>query len=116
MDMGVIRNLKGHYRKKINERIIAELDADESKKSVEAIKNINLCDAICMWIEGKEQTVKNCFAKVGFRDSTGTDTQVEETLQLPDNLSPEEFEVIVSIDDNLEVWHLGRHRSRPGSF
>lgn len=107
MDMGVIRNLKGHYRKKINERIIAELDADETKKAVDAIKNINLLNAIYMiseaWSEVKMETIINCYAKAGFVDESRLEPIEEEILQPPSNLTEDQFNALVDQDEDLEV-------------
>ncbi|GFS14882.1 hypothetical protein ElyMa_004917900 [Elysia marginata] len=65
MDMGDIRNMKGHYKKKAYDRI-AELDADDTKRAADAIKNIYLLNAIYMlietWSEIKLETIVNCYA------------------------------------------------------
>lgn len=110
MDMGVIKTLKGHYRKLVNRRIIAQLDSDQTKKAVDAIKQITLCDALHMlneaWNEVKESTLKNCFSKAGFKskDNALEEDEVEdEEMPPPDNMTAEEFEELINLDSDLEI-------------
>lgn len=111
MDMGVIRNLKEHYRKRLNTRIVAELDADETRKAADAIKTITLIDAIHMiheaWADVKQQTIHNCYKKAGFvvKSTEKTDDIIEEVEPVapPENMTVEQFESIVTQDEDLDV-------------
>ena len=46
MDMGVIRNWKGHYRSQLACRVIASLDADPEKQALDVVKGVTLLNAL----------------------------------------------------------------------
>ena len=106
MDMGVIRNLKGHYRTLINSRIIMELDSDETKTVIHLAKAISLLDAIYMlhsaWGKVSQQTIANCYGKAGFAEMPECATAVD-LLPIPERLTAEEFEALIDQDQDLEV-------------
>ncbi|GFR95908.1 tigger transposable element-derived protein [Elysia marginata] len=69
MDMGVIKNFKGHYRSRLNDRIIASLDANPDEKAIGISKKITLLNALYLardaWKELKPSTIVNCYSKAG---------------------------------------------------
>lgn len=109
LDQGIIRNLKCHYRTLINEKIIHELDADETKLASEALKNINLRDALDMleeaWAKVKQSTIENCFKKGGFMTCFENGVSEPEIIDVPTppNLSAETFRELVNQDEDLPV-------------
>ncbi|XP_064410227.1 tigger transposable element-derived protein 4-like [Latimeria chalumnae] len=113
MDMGVIKNFKGHYRTHLNARIIASLDADPQLRAVDVAKKTTLLDAIHLtkesWAAVLPQTVCNFFRKGGFV-STGDNAGVVDIDDIdvladviPDNMTAEEFEAVVEVDSQLET-------------
>ncbi|XP_006007310.2 tigger transposable element-derived protein 4-like [Latimeria chalumnae] len=114
MDMGVIKNFKGHYRACLNVRIIASLDANPQLRAVDVAKKPTLLDAIHLekesWATVLPQTVCNCFRKGGFvstGDNAGAvdidDIDVLADVVIPDNMTAEEFEAIIEVDSQLET-------------
>ncbi|XP_064414294.1 tigger transposable element-derived protein 4-like [Latimeria chalumnae] len=109
------KNFKGHYRARLNARIIASLDADPQLRVVDvAKKKTTLLDAIHLtkesWAAVLPQTVRNCFRKGGFvstGDNAGVvdidDIDVLADVVIPDNMTAEEFEAIVEVDSQLET-------------
>lgn len=120
-DMGIIRNLKAYYRRRVLEKIIAEIDCSETQLSANNLaKKITLLDAVHMlhqaWRDIKQQTIVNCFRKAGFvqhqgqddldGDSDATDaydlsdvTDVDDLLPSPPvGLTAEEFVQYVEMD------------------
>ncbi|GFR60964.1 tigger transposable element-derived protein 3-like [Elysia marginata] len=69
MDMGVIKNFKGHYRSRLNDRFIASLDANPDEKAIDISKKITLLNALYLargaWKELKPSTIVNCYSKAG---------------------------------------------------
>ncbi|GFS15127.1 tigger transposable element-derived protein [Elysia marginata] len=69
MDMGVIKNFKGHYCSRLNNRIIASLDANPDEKAINISKKIALLNALYLardaWKELKPSTIVNCYSKAG---------------------------------------------------
>lgn len=113
-DMGIIRNLKCHYRRRVISRIVSEIDSSETQMTANSLaKVITIADAIHMlhqaWLDIKQQTIVNCFKKAGFVpaddnsdcDSDGTDAYDLDDIydiQPPDALTTEEFEEFVAVD------------------
>lgn len=112
-DQGIIRNLKVYYRAALNNMVIAELDADERRTAPEIASRITVLKAIYYlhdaWFDVKPQTIANCFRKAGFvKDETATDAEQahevpEEEFSMPDNMTAEEFDNFVDMDENEPV-------------
>ena len=79
MDQGIIKNIKGFYRKQLCDRLLEELDLDGEDNSDDvkqlnynklAVKKINLLSAITVaaqaWNSVTPTTLSNCFRKAGF--------------------------------------------------
>ena len=103
-DMGIIRNLKANYRRKIVSRIVACIDSSSSVTVSSLAKSITLLDAMHMlkvaWQDVKDSSIVNCFSKAGFVTSSHeNDDNVE---QPPLGFSSDEFEAFVDMDSTLE--------------
>jgi len=96
-------------------RIIAELDDIQDQSDASAVaKKISLLDALHLvamsWKRVSEKTIENCFRKGGF-SKTNVETPASEESDLtseifdqaPDDMSKEEFENWLDIDNNAEV-------------
>ena len=104
MDMGVIKNWKGHYRNRLSTRIIAALDANPDKRALDVVRNVSLLDALYLakeaWDLVSLRTIKNCFSKGGFCE-LGTVAHCLTDVSVPTNMTQEEFEGYVNIDSDL---------------
>lgn len=82
MDMGVIKNLKGHYRKQLNTRVVQGLERNKDANTVLLVKDVTLLDAIHMlasaWKSVAADTIKNCFKKGGIVKMPGTGNENRE--------------------------------------
>ena len=92
MDQGIIQNLKVHYRKQLLQRLILNIDTNDTRV-------ITVKDAIDMldhaWKQVKQQTIANCFRKAGFAPSPCVlpeDTQDESDEQREPAASTEAWE------------------------
>ena len=111
LDMGVIKNWKGHYRSRLNSRVIAALDADPDRRAVDVAKTFNVLDAIYLakesWDAVKPQTLVGCFRKAGLSDSETTDDPVDvdplADVPTPENMTSEEFNEYIEMDNAIEV-------------
>ena len=107
-DMGIIRNLKAMYRKRIIARIISVIDTGSHMPVSQLIKSISLLDAMHMlkgaWLNVKQTTVVNCFAKAGFVPSPPEEE--EEVDEPPAGLTRSEFCSFVDMDSSLECHGL----------
>lgn len=114
MDMGIIRNLKGHYRAMLLTRIIALLDndatatADAMKKKVDTFVAVT-CIAEA-WDRVNQSTVGSGFKKGGFlqlkeSEDVAVDTDVLGDVEIPpDTLSREEFGKLLDADSNIQTF------------
>jgi hypothetical protein len=96
-------------------RIIAELDDIQDRSDASAVANkIFLLDALHLvamsWKQVSEKTIENCFRKGGFSKTKAETPASEESNltseifhQAPDDMSKEEFENWLDIDNNAEV-------------
>ncbi|GFR87891.1 tigger transposable element-derived protein [Elysia marginata] len=110
MDMGVIKNFKGHYRSRLNDRIIASLDANPDEKAIDTSKKITLLNALYLaldaWKELKPSTIVNCYSKAGLSAcATEEEADMDDFHDVAINsaLSREEFEAIAEQDSGLET-------------
>ena len=73
-DMGIIRNLKANYRRKIVSRIVTCIDSSSTVTVSSLVKSITLLDSMHMLKvasqDVKESSIVNCFSKVGFITSS----------------------------------------------
>ena len=114
MDQGIIKNLKGHYRKELCSRILQTIDTQiTSQSDLEAqsmekhARSISLLDAIHMvaeaWTSVKPTTIYNCYAKCVFvRSQTlvleHSDISLHK-LSAPVCMSQEIFDDFLAFDD-----------------
>ncbi|GFR99285.1 tigger transposable element-derived protein [Elysia marginata] len=110
MDRGVIKNFKGHYRSRLNDRIIASLDANPDEKAIDISKKITLLNALYLardaWKELKPSTIVNCYSKAGLLACvTEEEADMDDFHDVAINsaLSLEEFEAMVEQDSGLET-------------
>ena len=75
-DQGIIRNLKGLYRREVVRKIIADID-DTTLTANEMARKLSLLDAVHLlsqaWTSVKQQTIANCYRAAGFTAETGED-------------------------------------------
>ena len=74
MDMGVIKNWKGHYRSLLSSRVVAALDSDPEKNALEVVRKVSLLDVLYLakqaWDLVSMRTISNCFCKGGFCEAS----------------------------------------------
>ena len=117
-DMGIIRNLKFHYRRRIVAKIVAEIDSSELQVTANSLaKTVTPLDAIHMlnqaWIDVKQKTIVNCFKKASFvlatddeSDGDSDDTEAYDIgdlddVERPDAITPNEFQEFVAVDQPM---------------
>lgn len=99
MDLGIIKNTKCHYRKKIVMKILKDIDEGTD------LKKISLLDAIIevtdAWNNVTAKTITNCFRKAGFQpywsdeddlplssfSSSGSSNELHSIVLIPDDSS-----------------------------
>ena len=103
-DMGIIRNLKANYRRKIVSRIVTCIDSSSSVTVSSLAKSITLLDSMHMlkvaWQDVKESSIVNCFSKAGFITSSPENDDSME--QPPLGFTTEEFSAFIDMDSSLE--------------
>ena len=98
LDSGVIKNWKGHYRSRLNSRIISALDANSECRALEVAKTVSVLDALYLakesWDAVSQETIANCFRKAGFSEP-GVEVCEEDNaladVPTPPNMTAEEF-------------------------
>ena len=105
-DMGIIRNLKAMYRKRVVARVVAYIDSGDRDFTIsELAKRFTLLDAMLMlreaWEEVKQISIQNCFKKAGFAIGGGDDYAAE-VIEIPAGISDDDFNNFVSVDDGAE--------------
>jgi hypothetical protein len=110
-DMGIIRNLKAFYRRRIVKRVVSAIDSDKDSSASSLAKDVSVLEAMHMlrasWSEVTSATVANCFRKAGFCVAACTqdvpDTEeCEDELLPPEDITPADFTRFVSIDESTE--------------
>ena len=90
LDVGIIRNFKLKYRKKLLKFVISRIS--DNVKATDIIQEVDVLKAISWiksaWGEVSEETIVNCFKKCGFGKS-------QHDVQLTDFAEEEEFESLV---------------------
>ncbi|XP_070573830.1 tigger transposable element-derived protein 6-like [Ptychodera flava] len=81
LDQGAIRAFKARYRKRLLRSVLAKID--DASNASEVAKSVNVLDAVYWisgaWRETKEETIRKCFRKGGFRVDTDESDVSEET-------------------------------------
>ena len=107
LDMGVIKNLKCHYRSELNKKVVATLDADETRKAQDAVKSVQLIDTIYMlkdaWTKVTRETISHCWNHAGWRAPEEPCAADLPAFPAPDNLTDEEWESFVGLDHDAET-------------
>lgn len=113
LDLGIIKNLKDHYRAKLTQLMIENVSGGRDSKKLNVLEAINIISEA--WAQVKSKTVKNCFVKAGFLDSHSEndendddddDTVIldeEEWKSLQTGISFEEY---VKCDDEIMTSRL----------
>lgn len=96
MDQGVIAAVKAHYKRRICERVLINLQRDEAMK-------VNLRSAIDMitasWWQVKASTIAKCFAKAGFvRNAVVSDPDLRSDVS---HHRSDDIDEVLNADD---VW------------
>ena len=103
-DQGIIRNLKGLYRREVVRKIIADID-DTTLTANEMARKLSLLDAVHLlsqaWTSVKQQTIANCYRAAGFTAETGEDPG-DEIIPPPPGMDADNFASFVSHDDDIE--------------
>lgn len=104
MDMGIIKNLKHFYRKRV---VVNLLAAANSEKKIDLLVASRMLKAA--WEEVTQLTIRNCFAKAGFFSSEEPEIEI---LEIPEGWSNVSngvsYEEFVNVDGNLSPFG---HRS-----
>lgn len=108
MDMGVIKNWKGHYRSLLASRVVAALDADPEKNALEVVRKVSLLDVLHLakqaWDLVSMQTISNCFRKGSFCEEEVSPGDELSDVVVPSEMAPQAFEEFVTFDDSTEVF------------
>lgn len=85
LDMGIIKNWKGHYRSQLARRVIFAVVADQDKQALDVVKSISLLDALYLakeaWDLVSPEIIKNIFSKGGFYNSSNTIQEHQDSLE-----------------------------------
>ncbi|XP_014661713.1 PREDICTED: tigger transposable element-derived protein 4-like isoform X2 [Priapulus caudatus] len=115
MDIGVIRNWKGHYRSKLSARINASLAADNERCALDVASSVSVLDALHLanesWDAVLPQTIAACYWKAFYRDRDGNATESDDVsdsdiladVVVPQNMTEEEFADFIRVDDDLAI-------------
>ena len=94
----------------LNTRIIASLDSNPDCRALDVAKSFSLLDALFLakqsWESVSQQTIANCFQKAGFLATSNTTSSEDNALSdvpTPVNMTVEEFNMFITMDDNLEI-------------
>ena len=108
--MGVIRNLKGFYRSKLNSRIITALDADQNASALEVARSVTVLDPLYLirdaWLSVKIETISDCYRKGGFKgidEVLVQDLDQEDDVPIPEGMTIDDFQQTIEMDSDLEV-------------
>ena len=123
LDLGIIKNIKHHYRNKI---IVKKIDHIENKQAGEL--NINILDAINLvnmsFTQVTNQTIKNCFRKSGLVNFEDEGLEEEEQslendwqrLKEITNDVEGSFEDYLNIDENLQATEIASNEKLINMF
>ena len=107
-DQGIIKNMKGHYRRQVVRKIIADIDKTTLTAN-ELARQLTLLDAVHLlskaWCSVKTTTIANCFRHAGFAlsdDASLDDAAEPDDVQPPEGIDSETFDAYVTHDDDLE--------------
>jgi hypothetical protein len=104
--MGIIRNLKVYYRKKIVQHIITQIDTNADVTASQLAKTVTLLDSMHMlkvaWKDVKQTTIVNCFRKAGFSLTTVDEPTSDNPSSETPGLTESEFDDYVNIDATVE--------------
>ena len=107
LDMGVIKNLKCHYRAELNKRIVATLDADPTKTAQDALKSVQLIDTVYMlkdaWRKVTSETISKCFNHAGWKSHEEPRAADLPAFPAPDNMTEEEWRAFLDVDNDLDT-------------
>ena len=95
-DMGIIRNLKANYRRKIVRHIIHQIDTTSNITATTLAQSVTLLDGMHMlktaWQEVKTTSIINCFRKAGFELTTIDMQEPDNSQSNPEGMTEAEFE------------------------
>lgn len=104
MDMGIIKNLKHFYRKKVVLHLLAAQDS-EKKSKIDLLTASRMLKAA--WDEVTASTIKNCFAKAGFFQTVEPEIEIITAPEGWDALSNGcSYEDFLKVDENLSPFGL----------
>ena len=107
LDQRIIKNFKHYYRRRMLQKIVLAIDADENSTATEVAWSISALDTVnfisAAWNDVSADTIRNCF----FRSLTPA---VPDELflgfsadEVPPSCTQETYTQYVSLDDDLEV-------------
>ena len=106
MDQGIIQNFKSHYRNRMLEAAVSNIDNNDL--STDIAKSITVHDAVTWTAHAARkvtnQTVTNCFYHAGFPRPADTDTDLPATTSdylASDELAPTTEELAEDWEDQL---------------
>lgn len=98
LDLGIIKNLKVHYRKRLIQHALQSITTGNIHKKVNVLQAINMISLA--WNQVKSKTIKNCFIKGGFPDPK------QDERDISDENDDESDDETIIIDE--EDWNLLR--------
>ena len=105
LDQGIIKNFKHFYRRRMLQKIVLAIDADENSTATEVARSISALDAVnfmsAAWNDVSTDTIRNCF----FRSLTPAvpNEPFLSSDEIPTSFTQETYTQFVSLDDDLEV-------------
>ncbi|XP_048878070.1 tigger transposable element-derived protein 6 [Brienomyrus brachyistius] len=103
-DQGIIRTAKAYFRKEMARTVLQKVDEGSPATAVDIVKKISLLDAVLMlrdaWADVGASTIRDCWRKVGLVMSLKEEL---ETIDPPAEISAEEFEHWIAVDDSTPV-------------
>lgn len=99
LDLGIIKNLKVHYRKRLVQHALQSITTGTIHKKVNVLQAINMISLA--WNQVKSKTIKNCFIKGGFSEPK----QDEPNISDENDVDESDDDTIIMDEDD---WNLLR--------
>ena len=108
-DGGIIKCLKGHYRRLLAQRINSYMEAEDNVNASDLTKRIKVIDALHLlkaaWDLVTPETIRNCWKKCfDYEFSPPTPNEVLDEVEIPEGFDPQTF--LAQVDVEPEDWDL----------
>ena len=109
-DGGIIKCLKGHYRRLLAQRINSYMEAEDNIHAGELVKRIKVIDALHLlksaWDCVTPETIRNCWRKCfDYEFNPPTDEEIMAEVEIPEGFDPQTFLSQVDMEPE-EDWDL----------